>query len=297
MRTPAVLILAIGVLTSSAEGQTVARAVAPHTSGRCSWADGILRTGNLALADSQTIAYETALICPDGARAIAAAMERRRSSSLAQAAEVFTPAIADTAMLRVALDLASDPTAGLAARTLSYAMLLTYLGTNATASYANLTGTAAGDVCLPGAFSEGALFHVSNLQPDTPARISQRVAPVEGDTAQPAEVRSAAQCVMNAWRASKGLPIQSLIPNPRPALALDYVCGRRFRIRNSPSHEVAVQYEVAGVSGRKPLYLAGKLPGQAHGETQLDLDTSGELRLLFDGDVILTRANAGTTCP
>jgi hypothetical protein len=291
-------LLAMCALVSQAHTQTVSSYIHPPTGAQCAAADQTLRTGDIAQVDSQLAAFGTASGCVDGTQAIAVAMQRRRAAAMTRDMyTVFTPTAGDTALLRVALDLASDVGAGLAARVMSLRLLLAYVGSNALLGYGDVSGVLEGDFCIPGPPVEGSLYSRSNLSADTPQQVRQRAVALERDPAQPAHVRSAANCVMNAWRTARGLPTQLLLSNPQPALTLEYICGKRFRIKNTLAYQVVTQYEVAGVTERKLLYLTSKKPGQTYGETQLDLDTSGELRLLLDGDVILTAANGGTTCP
>jgi hypothetical protein len=95
---------------------------------------------------------------------------------------------------------------------------------------------------------------------------------------------------------ARGFPTQVLGPDPRSAITLDYVCGKQFRIRNALPKSVNIQYEVVGDSVRKRLTLPANRSQENNGELLLDVSTSGELRLLLDGDVFLTRANGGTAC-
>jgi hypothetical protein len=179
---------------------------------------------------------------------------------------------------------------------LSLRLLLAYAGGGAP-FYEDLTRTVDGESCIDGGAFEGRTYRRSNLPSDSLDRIQQRAAPLERDPAQPAHVRSAAHCVMNEWRVAKGLPTQLLLPNPQSALTLEYVCGRRFKIKNTLPYTVDVQYEEEGNPGRKRITLAQKAAEQAYGETDIDARTTRTLRVLLDGDVILTKANGGTTCP
>jgi hypothetical protein len=284
--------------TSPVDAQTISRPVPPVSPAECAEADQTLRTGDLAQTDSQRAALTVIGGCVNGADAMAVAMQRRRNETLsADMYSVFSPVAADTALLRTALELAADASAGLPARVLSLRLTLAYLGVNWFVGYNDITSAVEGTFCMTGPAGPGIPTLRSNLPADAPERIRQQAMLLERDVAQPAAVRSAANCVMNAWRSSKGLSPQLLVPDVRSALSLEYVCGNQFRIKSTVPHEVVAEYEVQGTAGRKTLHLARRKSGQSFGETVLDLDTSGELRLLFDGDVIHTKANGGTTCP
>jgi hypothetical protein len=250
-----------------------------------------------ANVDSQLVAYRTARGCVQGRQGIAAALDRRRTAPFSgYLAHFYMPGVLDSAVLRTTLSIAADPGASVGARALSVGLLTTYLNTNALLRYGPLTGTRSGGACFPGRDLHGARNLYSTLPPDTPQQVRAGIAPLEHDTTQPPEARSAANCLMNEGRASKDIPVQALTTNPRTALTIEYMCGTRFRIKSTLPHQVAIQYEVGAASGRKLLYVAGKLAGQQYGETLLDLDTPGELRILFDGEVVLTKANGGTAC-
>jgi hypothetical protein len=299
--TPWAVAAALALPTAFAHSQTPSGLPTP-TPARCAQADEALRSGSLTQTDSQLRALGTASRCPDGGSSIAAAMERRRSVAtsaprgMTADMHFFTPPAGDTALLRVALNIAGDGGAGLAARVMSLRLLLAYSGGEGL-WYEDLTGTGEGESCIPGGPRETTRYSTSNLPPDSLERIRQRAAPLEQDPTQHPHVRSAAHCVMNAWRMATGLPVLLLLPDPRPALTLEYVCGKRFSIRNALPYTVAVQFEVEGIAGRKRLNLMRKDTGQSYGATELEVDSSGELRLVLDGDVILAKANGGATCP
>lgn len=267
---------------------------------RCSAADQTLRTGSLAQSDSQEMARAIVSRCPNPGPTLAAAMERRRGLATPPPLKggpdqlYFTPTTGDTALLRVALSIVNDAGAGLAAHVLSHRVLLSYVG-GGTPLYEEITATAEGDACISG----GSMYYrrSSNLPSDSLERIRQGVAPLEYDATQHAHVRTAAHCVMNAWRSAVGLPIQMRMPNPRPALSVDYVCGNRFRVKNTLPHTVTVQYEATGSTSRSKLYVPPKPVGASHGDVVIKAPSAGQFRVVFDGDVILTKANGGTTCP
>lgn len=297
---PDLIAIAIACIPTLALGQT-AGPLPASSPAQCAQADDVLRNGSLAQTDSQLRALGTVIRCADPGSTVAAAMDRRRSVTSVPARGMgydmhfFTPSVGDTAALRVALSIAGDAAAGLGARVMSLRLLLIYAG-GGDLWYEDLTSTVEGQSCVPGGPREGALYDRSNLPSDSLERIRQRAAPLERDAAGPSPVRSAAHCVMNAWRAAKGLPVLLLLPDPRPAITVDHVCGNRFRIRNILPYTVVVQVEVEGASGRRRVALMRRNAGQSYGETELDVSTAGELRIFVDGDPILTKANGGTTC-
>lgn len=292
------LVLAVAARAAETHAQPLRQQVPFPDSATCARADHVLRTGDLALPDSQLAAYRTARGCLQGGQSIAVALDRRRNAPHSMHLSYFyMPEVLDSAMLRTTLNIAADPSASVAARAMSQGMLMTFLGGIGRLSYGALIQTRPGKFCDPGGSSHASTDIWSTLPPDTPQQIKHVVSQLERDTTQPPEVRSAANCVMNEWRIRNDLPIQALVADVRAALSAEHVCGKLFRIKSTLPALVTVQFEAGGSSARKLLGLVPKATGQPYGETLLDVDTAGELRVYFDGDLILTKPNSGATCP
>jgi hypothetical protein len=261
----------------------------------CAEATQTLTSGSLAQVDSQAKARNIIGGCgAAGAQAYATGMSRRRTAPLSpELTRYFLAPGVDTAIMRSALALATDPGASTPVRGLSLRTLLSYVGGWIMISYEELTSASEGDACSTiGGMREMAGTPLSATQIDA---VKAAVAPLERSASEPAEVRSAASCVMNAWRRIRGLPGQPIATISPSTLQITYLCGNRFRIRNTAVYPVDVQWRL-GEGTLELLHVMPADPTTGYGDTILDAGGAGTVQLLFDSDVIGSATNSGVVC-
>jgi hypothetical protein len=102
-----------------------------------------------------------------------------------------------------------------------------------------------------------------------------------------AEVRASAARVL--WFARS-----AAAPKPQ----LDYVCGRKFRLRNSSDLNVIVEYSLSGTSETGQVTVAGRQPGATHQDTFFSTDNYASVTAYaLSGEIIGSAANARIPCP
>jgi hypothetical protein len=191
-------------------------------------------------------------------------------------------------------ELAASPSASIAARVLSLAALGLYLDPESVRPYSHYVETGPGDACSIAGGHEG-VPPSGSLPADYKHQIKATAASLERSTATPLPVRSAANCVLNLWRADAHLPTQLLSVEPSQ-LALSYLCANRFAIRNHNTVDVTVEYEIAGGSGKPSVQVIGKPDGATYAETIILAGTTSTVHLLFDGEILHTVVGSNTSC-
>lgn len=285
MRSIAVVALCLGAGTAG-QAQTLSTAASPPSAQQCLAAIDTLRVGDLANAAAQASALSVIGGCGlNGAQAHAEALLRRRNSPVSADMHVaFTSLRGDSALLRTALAIATDGSASTAARALSLRLVLGYTDST-TLGYSELTATGSGQSCITGNKRDVA---PGTLPANAADLIRQQARALESNPTQPLQVRSAANCVMNAWRMKNQLPVQDLSDFNPASVTFVYICGNQFRI-GGLSHPLTLQYEIGGSGSRKSLLASAP-------ETIIDVGVDGSVTLFFDDEVIATAANGHAEC-
>jgi hypothetical protein len=80
-------------------------------------------------------------------------------------------------------------------------------------------------------------------------------------------------------------------------ITLTYVCGNRFRIRNTNSYYIPLTFDVYGVAGSGyEVAAAARAPSAAYRDVFFDAMQPGTVRLFAAGKLIQTKANGGKLC-
>jgi len=79
-------------------------------------------------------------------------------------------------------------------------------------------------------------------------------------------------------------------------VALDYVCGNKFRIRNTSYATVTATYSVASTAETGPATLPGRDDSVEFSETFITTINAGTFRLHYGGNIVLSAANGAVPC-
>lgn len=121
------------------------------------------------------------------------------------------------------------------------------------------------------------------LPPDYLKQIVDAMRVAESDGSATQSVRGAALC----WRKHLEMYLPALPAN----LRLTYICGNRFRVRNTNTRPVSVTADVYGTTYRTSFVVPN---GVDYYFTMLK---KGTTRLFLDGALVQTKANGGVQCP
>jgi hypothetical protein len=110
-------------------------------------------------------------------------------------------------------------------------------------------------------------------------------------------VRSAAYCVVEAWRAVANLPSNAYWLFDPLQVSAENVCGTRYRLRNMHPVPIALQYCVPTTPAKGRITLAAPPNGASFSELTLDAPGPGTFTVYLDGAPIKTVANAAGACP
>lgn len=125
----------------------------------------------------------------------------------------------------------------------------------------------------------------ATLQADSSARVASALDVVRKSASAPAGLRTLAQCARDMLR--EPIPIR-VAPQ---SIKLTYICGNRYRVRNTSDEWVGVSFDVYQTPERGELTVG---PGAEVFFTTL---LNGTVRLHYGGALIQTKANGRTTCP
>ena len=87
-----------------------------------------------------------------------------------------------------------------------------------------------------------------------------------------------------------------LIEIPGGAITIQYVCGNRFRVRNTTPLDLRLRYEVAGTADSREWSAAGAAESQPHTEVIIHTLRRGAVSLYFRDQQLHTAANDGKIC-
>lgn len=260
----------------------------------CGDAAAIIQNGALAAVDSQRAAVAVVATCEaDRPHAIAQAMSRRRTTvDTALISFVFNLRAADQEVVNTAADLASDRSASTLSRVASLKMLLQVTDSVTGVDFTTLHSTPIGKVCIPGtSLTRPSRGSIASAMVATAMVVGKTL---ENDESEDTAVRSAANCLMNSWRAARGFPVQLLEHRDLTSIQLTTICGTRFRLTNYNPSAVFIQYDQGAGSEEQVTELPPQVGGNP-GLLTFRTISSTPVRVLFDGEVVAT-ASAGTPC-
>jgi hypothetical protein len=212
-----------------------------------------------------------------------------------------TAPLVDSAVFAASRDVALSGSASVLMRVLGVRTLFYYVERGRTPSYGDIVALPRGvtGCSFPAPSDIPPLVTVGDftpLPPDANSQIRDVARAIQGDGAADANLLSASYCVLEAWRARTGRPGNPHWPFSASQLTVDYVCGNRFRIRNTRPAETVLEWNV-GELPLKRVAIAQPGTGETYGERLLDASAAGDLKLYYDGDLAITRQNLGTLCP
>lgn len=128
-----------------------------------------------------------------------------------------------------------------------------------------------------------------NGQSTTTIATALLAASADGDPA----VRAAARRVRQhlAFAAPLAAPPQA------GSLTLTYICGNRFRMRNSGDIGIRYRYDVYGTAEAKQLWVDHPAAGEPYVETFFTTTRRGTVRVFVGSRLVQTKANGGSACP
>lgn len=247
-----------------------------------------------ALATPAVVAAQQAPTGPE----LAGKLRMLRASSDTSALQQVladAAAITDSSIYNAAHEIGADASASPEARITSLGVLLAYERNGFYVWYSGLAATpGSNEYCVGvGGRSDFHSIPRTPLPSDYHARTLQVATAVLSDSGTPSALRNAARCVLIAYETRR-----AAVPVDSSLIQLVYVCGNRFTIRNGNTRVVTVGYQVVGSSERwNSLGVAARPDSLSYGETPLRTQATGPVQLLYNGQVIQTVANGGTTCP
>jgi hypothetical protein len=141
------------------------------------------------------------------------------------------------------------------------------------------------------------MVQISNVGPSAAQEAYQAARGILANTSAPASDRSAAYCVVEAWRATSKLPSNPYWVFDPLQITVDNVCGTRYRLRNLHPVSIALQYGVPGAQGKGRITLAPKPAAGSYSEVTINAPGSGTLTVYLDGLPLKTVANTASACP
>jgi hypothetical protein len=240
---------------------------------------------------------------PEVGRGIAsAAVSFRGTGDTATAMIIFQAAAAyrDTAILRASRRIAADASASDLMRVSAVRALLSYVSPAHVAHIRELVQNSLG---ARSCSSESAAYQstdVVQLSPVSPsagqeARDVARTILANGSA--PAAVRSAAYCVVEAWREVAKLPSNAYWLFSAQQVTAENVCGTRYRLRNMHPVPITLQYGVPTVPRKGRITLPAPPAGASFSEVTVNAPGSGTLTVYLDGLPLKTVPNDASACP
>ena len=292
MRT-APLLRTLAAIAVLAPGVALAqfRRELPSAAECAAWARGLAAGGREALE-----ALDTGWLagCPSsGPTALASALRGARAETdTAYLARLAGAAgnLEHPAVLSAALDLAADRGASIPARATALLILPGQVGAgpgvNGLPVGTLLTQELpAAGLCGPGLRTPHAAAPAAAARPaDAPRRMAVIVDRIRTDPTEAELLRNLARCVRPVV---KGVPPQVDVHGVR----LSYVCGNWFRVSNPTPETLTFAYVAERIGER----LGVSVP--ARGENSIATTAPSSVRLYYDGRLIQTAENRGTSCP
>ena len=140
-----------------------------------------------------------------------------------------------------------------------------------------------GQRCVPEIIARDATYSGASL-PVEHAQQAFAAAKQVANSSAPADVRLVARCVKEAYAAF-------VPPDVNPSLLrLTYVCGNKFRVQNPNADWADVRYDVEGTDD------SGEHEVPPNGEITIETVKKGTTRLYYNGQLVQSLSNGGTTC-
>lgn len=235
--------------------------------------------------------------------ALAVAWRRRQAEPASADMEwVFSARLAGAAMRRAATDIATSPSASVAARALSVGALMRYLSPQADTRPAAIQGGAVGSLCLPRYIGDydAPERDTTQLDPSFAEQIRALAFQLERSGTVATEVRSAANCTANAWRQLYGYQPSAMATSDVSQVTVVPVCGTLFRVRNPTPQAITLLVSIGSDPQRRFLHLEPKPQNASFSETMIDSKVPGANLTLREGDMIVasaTPASGACTVP
>ena len=240
---------------------------------------------------------------PELGRGIAAAAVAFRGTSDTATAMIILHSAAmlrDSAAFRASRSLVADPSASDLMRVSAMRILLSYVSPAHVTSITELSRHSAGALFCSLTSAGTRATDVVELSPVPPsaaqeARDAARV--ILANAAAPAAVRSAAYCVVEAWREVGKLPSNAYWPFDALQLSVENTCATQYRFRNMHPVPIALQYGTpswpAAAKGR--ITLLAPPAGASFSEVTITVGP-GSLTVYLDGAPIKTVADTARPC-
>jgi hypothetical protein len=258
---------------------------APPTEAACTAAAQALEAG-------QRSGWEILPACTGGGLALGSALRgaRLETDSL-YLARIFgaSSSVRNSAVHDAAIALVADQAASPQARVVGALVGLTQFEGNFTVTFRRTWNSvlteAAGAKCPVTARNvDEPYLTAAALPSDYLARFGTALEAAYRSATAPAVVRDVARCVRELIADS--LPIRVA----DSALNLTYICGNRFRVRNSGLEAASVRYDVYQTPDSGALFV------NAGQDVFFTTESSGTTRLFYFDRLIRTKANGNTVC-
>lgn len=284
----AIIALIVGSAVSPLHAQGLGT---PPTAAQCeAWARDLAAGGPNA---QNALTYGSIADCPDEGPALAAAVRSARSvedttylSLLAGQASRFR----DPAVFDAALTILADRNASPRARVMSLMVTAGQLGSSPEVQgmtppevFTRAVTVSPGCGFTVATASQIAVDHA--LPADHERRAARVIDGIRYANGEPTLVQNLARCSRSLI--STEIPPQVDVSKIR----LDYVCGNSFRIQNHTPEFLILSYTVAGIGEAEDVTARS-----GGGWTSFTTDTTGTVKLTYDGQVVATVANTGKSC-
>jgi hypothetical protein len=224
-----------------------------------------------------------------GASALAAAVSATTSeadTSYLRDLYGVAASIKDPAILAAAGTVVSDPGATQAARVTAILLLVAQFDNAIMARFsvpwgALLTGSYAD---CPFAVATRYYAGRRQLQADSSQRVASALDQARNDGSAPGAVRALAQCARTVLRGAIPITVSSAL------IRLTYVCGNRFRVRNSSGEWITVAFDVYQTTDKGELTIG---PGA---DLLFTTREKGTVRLFYGGALVQTKENGASVC-
>jgi hypothetical protein len=285
----AMILTSLCVVFLSARELSAQFPVVTPTAAACESARSALLGGTTELAAAVDLPY-----CPGGSSAIRSAILASRQVSSAGALSVIyflSAQVVDDAVAIAAIDVALDGSALEIVRT--YALFALAAQANPSAALPSPTESFSGSVTSPCFFAVEASPRADESIPLAPAtllRIHNASLSVYQNASLPVRLRRMALCLQTSLSAVFTPPAVG------SAIQLTYLCGNRFRIRNKNFVDVDVRWDVYNTQESSVESIGAASLLVPNFDQQFETIQRGTVRLFFNGALIQTKANGGTTC-
>jgi hypothetical protein len=263
----------------------------------CAAALRVVTDGPIADERAQLSALATAEGCPGryGALALATAQRRRRTVAASpQLLVYFRPWSADTVLVDTALSIAGDDGATTFVRVLGLRVLTSMLTHYHDLEYFRVGIPVDQALCLPLPTHHSTTVPGATSATDT-ERIRRLARRLEGSA--DAEVRGAANCLLNAWRRSAGHEPLPPLRDGAPSLRITNTCLDEYTIRNPSSFYGTVVLTVEGATDSVMVAVGPRPEGAEYSETSVMVRGAGILHAILVGVVFAAARSGNPGCP